>query len=134
MLGQEAVIAEQLTSLVIIFLINKSRVALVAGEALVMPVSLSIKHHVLHIDWQLTSLAVLCHRLRLDIVTPDQEEGLEEHQTFLPALHCNLDTLLALQPIFCQQKFSLFITQGQIAYLTLKALLVESLISKLESL
>ena len=44
MLGQEAVLAEQLTSLVIIFLINKSRVALVAAEALVMPVSLSIKH------------------------------------------------------------------------------------------
>ena len=74
MLGQEAVIAEQFTSLVIIFLINKSRVALVAGEALVMPVSLSIKHQVLHMDWQLTSLTVLCHRLSLDTVTPDQEE------------------------------------------------------------
>ena len=74
MLGQEAVVAEQFASLVIIFLVDKSRVALVAGEALVMPVSLSIKHQVLHMDWQLTSLAVLCHRLSLDIVTPDQKE------------------------------------------------------------
>ena len=72
MLGQEAVVAEQLASLVIIFLVYKSRVALVAGEALVMPVSLSIKHQVLHMDWKLTSLAVLCHRFRLDIVTPAQ--------------------------------------------------------------
>ena len=72
MLGQEAVVAEQLTSLVIIFLVDKSRVALVAGEALIMPVSLSIKHQVLHMDWQLTSLAVLCHRLSLDIITPNQ--------------------------------------------------------------
>ena len=70
MLGQEAVVTEQLASLVVIFLVDKSRVALVAGEALVMPVSLSIKHQVLHMDWQLTSLAVLCHRLRLDIPAP----------------------------------------------------------------
>merc|ERR1719341_2670975 len=114
MLGQEAVIAKQLASLIIIFLIDKSRVALVAGEALVMPVSLSIKHQVLHMDWQLTSLAVLCHRLRLDIIT-----------------HCNLDTLLALQPFFCQEKISLLIGQRKIAYLTFETLLVESLISKL---
>ena len=36
MLGQEAVVAEQRTSLDIIFPVNKSRVALVAAEALVL--------------------------------------------------------------------------------------------------
>jgi len=78
MLCQETVVAEQFATLVVILLVNKSRVALVAAEALVVPVSFPIKHQVLHMDWQLARLAVLRDRLSLDIFT-----------------HCNLNTILA---------------------------------------
>ena len=73
MLSQEAVVAEQFATVVIILLVNKSRVALAAAEALVVPVSFSIKHQVFHMDWQLTSLAVLCDRLGHDIIAPEEE-------------------------------------------------------------
>ena len=73
MLSQETVVAEQFATLVVILLVNKSRIALVAAEALGVPVSFPIKHQVLHIDWQLARLAVLCDRLVLDIFAPDVE-------------------------------------------------------------
>ena len=72
-LRQEAVVAEQFAALFVILLVYKSRVALVAAEALIVPVSFPIKHQVLHMDWQLARLAVLRDRLSLDIFTPDVE-------------------------------------------------------------
>ena len=75
MLSQEAVVAEEFATLVIIFLVHKSRVTLGTAEALVVPVLLSIKHQILHMDWQLTSSAVFRHRLCLNIFTPASNES-----------------------------------------------------------
>ena len=75
MLSQEAVVAEEFATLVIIFLVHKSRVALGTAEALVVPVLLSFKQQVLHMDWHITSSAVLRHRLCLNILAPASSES-----------------------------------------------------------
>ena len=74
-LRQKAVVAEQFAALFVILLVNKSRVALVAAETLIVPVSFPIKHQVLHMDWQLTLIAILRYRLCLGIFAPEKIIG-----------------------------------------------------------
>ena len=65
MLCQEAVVTKKFSLLVIIFRVDQGTVALVANEALVVPVALSVKHQVLDVNGQVTTFADLSHRFSL---------------------------------------------------------------------
>ena len=65
MLCQEAVVTKKFSLLVIIFRVDQGTVALVANEALVVPVALSVKHQVLDVNGQVATFADLSHRFNL---------------------------------------------------------------------
>ena len=135
MLGVETVVAEQFLLLLVIFRVDEGRVAVGADEALAVPAALSIKHEILHMNWQLTTFAYLSNRLSLQIILPEtiiiiifEFVGVEK------VLHFIFDALFTLQTIVRHQELSFLVSQEEVAGDALEALLVILNISEHDSL
>ena len=134
MLGVETVVAEQFLLLLVIFRVDEGRVAVGADEALAVPAALSIKHEILHMNWQLTTFAYLSHRLSLQIILPETIIIIFELVGVEEVLHFIFDTLLTLQTMVRHQELSFLVSQEEVAGDALEALLVILNISEHDSL
>ena len=134
MLGVETVVAEQFLLLLVIFRVDEGRVAVGADEALAVPAALSIKHEILHMNWQLTTFAYLSNRLSLQIILPETIIIIFEFVGVEKVLHFIFDALLTLQTMVRHQELSFLVSQEEVAGDALEALLVILDISEHDSL
>ena len=134
MLGVETVVAEQFLLLLVIFRVDEGRVAVGADEALAVPAALSIKHEILHMNWQLTTFAYLSNRLSLQIILPETIIIIFEFVGVQEVLHFIFDALLTLQTMVRHQELSFLVSQEEVAGDALEALLVILDISEHDSL
>ena len=133
MLGVETVVAEQFLLLLVIFRVDEGRVAVGADEALAVPAALSIKHEILHMNWQLTTFAYLSNRLSLQIILPETIIIII-FEFVQKVLHFIFDALLTLQTMVRHQELSFLVSQEEVAGDALEALLVILNISEHDSL